>query len=177
MAVNIIWQYETGDHIPGEAQDLGSVDAGGDSSPLVMLGHYETDISVVILTDVAFYIGPFDGPYSGDFSAQKDYVDLIAFGEIHRAATENRGFLINQRGYEIPEFPAAGWVSCHSERGSNPDNAIQLLKTACLPEADVDGELPLGSVMKIKAMVSLPSIVGETGVREISLYMTYSFTS
>lgn len=177
MAVNIIWQYETGDHIPGDAQDLGSVDAGGDSSPLVMLGHFETDIAVVLLTDVGFYIGPFDGIYAGDFSAQKDYVDLIAFGEIHRGATNYRGFLVNQRSYEIPEFPAAGWVSCHSERGSNPDNAIQLLKTAASPNADVDGELPLGSVMKIKVMVSLPSIVVETGIRNVSLYMTYSFTS
>ena len=176
MAVTIVWQYESGDAIPGDAQDLGEVAAGANSTPLVMLGHFETDVSVVLLTDVGFYIGPYDGLYTGDYSALKDYYDLLAFGDIHRGTTNNRGFLINQAGYEIPEFPATDWVSCHSERGSNPDNAIALLKEACEPNADVDGELPLGSVMKLKAMVSLPSLTRETGVRQISLYMTFSYT-
>lgn len=176
MAVAIIWQYESGDAIPGDAQDLGEVAAGADSTGLVMFGHFETDVSVVLLTDVGFYIGPYDGIYTGDYSALKDYYDLLAFGDIHRGTTNNRGFLINQRGYEVPEFPADGWVSCHSERGSNPDNAIELLLTACEPNAEADGELPLGSVMKIKAMVSLPSLTRETGVRQISMYMTFSYT-
>ena len=176
MAVTIIWQYETGDAIPGETQDLGLVSAGSDSTGLVMLGHFETDISVVLLEEVGFYIGPYDGIYTGDFSAHKDYYDLLAFGDIHRGISNRRGFLINQRGYEIPEFPEAGWTSCHSEQGSNPDNAIELLLTACEPNASNDGELPLGSVMKIKAMVSLPSLTRETGVRQISMYMTFSYT-
>jgi hypothetical protein len=259
MAVTFIWQYDTGDAIPGEAQDLGNVAAGDDSTPLVMFGHYETDISVVLLTDVGFYIGPYDGLYTGDFSAHKDYYDLLAFGDIHRGSTNNRGFLINQRGYEIPEFPVTvdiadesvpvgetsfsleevfqssgqvivpgssvvfsdgtvfaseetwtttlsapgeykinyntgevetysttnggtvdytvtGTVSCHSERGSNPDNAIQLLKTACEPNAAVDGELSLGSVTKMEVQVSLPSVTSETGVRQISMYITFSYT-
>lgn len=176
MAVTIIWQYDTGDAIPGEAQDLGSVAAGSDSTPLVMFGHYETDISVVLLTEVGFYISPYDGLYTGDFSAHKDYYDLLAFGDIHRGATNNRGFLINQRGYELPEFPAAGLVSCHSERGSNPDNAIELLLTAVEPNASNDGELPLGSVIKMQVMISLPSLTRETGVRQISMYITFSYT-
>jgi len=259
MAVTFIWQYDTGTAIPGEAQDLGSVAAGSDSTPLVMFGHYETDISVVLLTDVGFYISPYDGLYTGDFSAHKDFYDLLAFGDIHRGATNNRGFLINQRGYELPEFPAtvditgesvpvgetsftlgevfpssgqdltpgaavtfsdgvvfaseetwtttlsapgeykinydtgevetfsttnggtvdytvAGTVSCHSERGSNPDNAIQLLKTACEPNAANNGELPLGSVTKMEVGVSLPSLTRETGVRQISMYITFAYT-
>ena len=259
MAVTIIWQYDTGYAIPGEAQDLGSIAAGADSAGLVMLGHYETDISVVILEEVGFYISPYDGLYTGDFSAHKDFYDLLAFGDIHRGSTNNRGFLINQRSYELPEFPVtvditgesvsigetaftlaevfvssgqklatgaavvfsdgvvfaseetwattlvapgeykinydtgevetfsttnggtvdytvAGTVSCHSERGSNPDNAIVLLKTAVEPDASVDGTLPLGSVMKIEVMVSLPSFTRETGVRQVSMYMTFSYT-
>ena len=259
MAVTFIWQYDTGDAIPGEAQDLGDVAAGGDSTPLVMFGHYETDISVVLLTEVGFYISPYDGLYTGDFSAHKDFYDLLAFGDIHRGSTNSRGFLINQRGYELPEFPVTvditgesvpigeteftleevvsaggqvivpgstvvfsdgvvfaseetwattlsapgeykinygtgevetfsttnggtvdytvdGTVSCHSERGSNPDNAIQLLKTACEPNAAVDGELPLGSVVKMEVGISLPSLTRETGVRQISMYITFSYT-
>ena len=305
MAVTFIWQdISSGLAIPGEAQDLGSVAAGSDSLSLGMLGHYETDISVVILTDVGFYISPYDGLYTGDFSAHKDYYDLLAFGDIHRGSTNNRGFLINQRGYELPEFPVtvditgesvpvgetsftlgevfpssgqlplhgpypwdgaityvignkvlhigvlyecilghtneeppngtywavipnegvvfsdtgvftteknwtdtlsapgeykinydtgevetfsttnggtvdytvAGTVSCHSERGSNPDNAIQLLKTACEPNAANDGELPLGSVTKMEVGISLPSLTRETGVRQISMYLTFSYT-
>ncbi len=389
MAVTIIWKDAgTGLAIPGEAQDLGSIAAGADSTSLVMFGHYETDISVVLLTDVGFYIGPYDGLYTGDFSAHKDYYDLLAFGDIHRGSTNNRGFLINQRSYELPEFPVtvditgesvpaeasftleqvfpssgqvpatgvsivfsdtdafavekdwtetlsapgeykinydtgevevflnwdgattyiigdrvsylgdmyectlghaneeppnvtywtvvstawdsitayvvddvvshmgvvykcildhtdeepysttywiivpddwdgattyvvddrvlhsdilyecilgnaneeppnatywavisdigtvdytvAGTVSCHSERGSNPDNAIQLLITACDPSAAVvpnaNGELPLGAIMKLEVMVSLPSLTRETGVRQISMYITFSYT-
>ena len=176
MAVAIIWQYESGDAIPGDVQDLGEVAAGANSTGLVMFGHFETDVSVTLLTDVGFYIGPYDGIYTGDYSALKDYYDLLAFGDIHRGSTNNRGFLINQSGYEVPAFPATDWESCHSEQGSNPDNAIPLKKEACEPNADNDGELALGSVCKIKAMVSLPSLTRETGIRQISMYMTFSYT-
>ena len=176
MAVNIIWQYESGDYISGEAQDLGTIPAGEEGGGFVMLGHYETDVSIVILTDVGFYINPYDGIYEGDEDAASDFFELLAYGDT-RALLNDRGFLINQRGYEIPVFPDAGWVSCTSERGSNPDNAIELLATACDPEAEADGELPLGSVMKLKTMISLPSLVERTGVHQFSMYMTFSFTS
>ena len=176
MAVNIIWQYESGDHISGEAQDLGTIPAGDEGGGFVMLGHYETDVSIIKLTDVGFYINPYDGIYEGDADAVSDFFELLAYGDT-RYLYNDRGFLINQRGYEIPAFPDAGWVSCTSERGSNPDNAIELLATACDPEAAADGELPLGSVLKIKTKISLPSLVERTGVHQFSMYMTFSYTS
>ena len=176
MAVNIIWQYESGDHISGEAQDLGTIPAGEEGGGLVMLGHYETDVSVVVLTDVGFYINPYDGIYEGDEDPASDFFELLAYGDT-RALNNDRGFLINQRGYEIPAFPDAGWVSCTSEQGSNPDNALELLADACDPVAPADGELALGTVFKIKTMISLPSLLQRTGVHQFSMYITYSYTS
>ncbi len=201
MSVNIIWQYLDAAHVGGEDQDLGDVASGEESNKLVLLGHFETDLGISSLTNVGFYISPYDGIYIGDHDPVTDYNDLISWGDIRPiplleptvpdmstststttttttttttiAPLPQRGFLINQR----PGFPEWGWQACHSGQGSIPENAIPLHKTACTPEADEDGLLVLGSTMKIKVKIALPSIVDRLGRRQVSLYTVYSFTS
>lgn len=200
MTVNIIWQDELAQHISGDDQDLGSIAAGEESSVLVFVGHFETDLGISRLTNVGFFIGPYDGIYTGDHDAVTDHNDLISWGDIRPVPLlvptedetststttttttttttsaeplEQRGFLINQ----FPNGPEWGWQACNSDQGSNPDNAFTLRKEACNPEASEHGLLELGSTMTIRVKVSLPAIVDNLGNRQVSLYTVYSYTS
>lgn len=204
MTVNIIWQYQDAIHISGDDQDLGMAISGDETNSLIMFGHFETDLGITLLEDVGFYIGPYDGIYEGAHDAITDYNDLIEWGNIRpvpllepiepdtstsssttttttttttTSTTEapliQRGFLINQQ----PGFPEWGWQGCHSGQGSVPENAIPLHKNATTPVADNNGTLVLGSTMKIKVKISLPDVVDRIGIRQVSLYTVYSYTS
>lgn len=202
MSVNIIWQYQDASHITGDDQDLGRAVSGEETNALIMFGHFETDLGITLLNDVGFYIGPYDGIYEGAHDAITDYNDLIEWGDIRpipllepiepdmstsssttttttttTSTTEapifQRGFLINQQ----PGFPEWGWQACNSIQGSVPENAIPLHKNATTPTADDHGVLVLGSTMKIKVKISLPAIVDRIGIRQVSLYTVYSYTS
>ncbi len=205
MSVNIIWQYEDASHISGDDQDLGRAVSGEETNELIMLGHFETNLGITLLEDVGFYIGPYDGIYEGAHSAITDYNDLIEWGNIRPiplldptpqeptstssstttttttttttsttlAPIFQRGFLINQQ----PNFPEWGWQVCNSLQGSVPENAITLHKNATTPTADDHGVLVLGSTMKIKVKISLPAVINRIGIRQVSLYTVYSYTS
>lgn len=201
MSVNIIWQYEDASHISGEDQDLGRAISGEETNALIMIGHFETDLGITLLSDVGFYIGPYDGIYEGAHDAITDYNDLIEWGNIRpipllepvgqnqtstttttttttttsttAAPLIQRGFLINQQ----PGFPEWGWQACNSLQGSVPENAIALHKNAVTPTADDHGVLVLGSTMKRKVKISLPDVVDRIGLRQVSLYTVYSYTS
>ncbi len=200
MTVNIIWQYLDASHVGGEDQDLGNVASGEESDKLTLLGHFETDLGISTLTGVGFYIGPYDGIYTGAHDPITDYNDLISYGDIRpiplltpspaQTSTttttttttttsttspilSQRGFLINQQ----PGFPDWGWQACNSLQGSLLENAIPLDKNACTPVADEDGVLVLGTVMKIKVKIALPSIVDRLGQRQVSFFTVYGYTS
>ena len=132
------------------------------------------------ITGVGFYLRPTTATYSGDFTAVKDYDELIAWGDGADLPSLG-GFQYNfsaDTAYPIDSWPLSPGVG-DSHRTGFGDSAATALGLPTSTGVVHFGEVQTGLApnVRFKMRIKVPENASTTGIRQVEQVMLYNYTS
>lgn len=185
MTVTVSWSSSNGGTAISSLSH-GSVGNGSESSAqTIYLRHGGT----YAITDCGFYVQAIPISYGGDFTADADLAEFLAWGDASTSAEFGGLFLnLNATG----SFPAASWPTVTSKSVSLSGNVVGVAMRTSVgdsPTAKVgvitqmgcttDDEIQAGSApnVRFQCKFSIPNNEDTLGTRSIRMSLVYEYTS
>jgi len=181
MTVSIIFSTTN-----GGAAISSNVDHGNTSNGLTTSGQeiFVRHDGLSVITSCKLYIRAFSGTYSGDASANLDFLELLAWGDASTSSTFG-GFQVNMNAVEA--YVAGDWSSydiknrthgyvCRTGVGDSLGNGVLLTVNT---GAAALGQIQTGASpnVRFKTRVQVPTAEDTIGVRQWDQCLVFTYSS